>query len=242
MKLSVVIPTLNEEIDLPETLRSIKDLADEVLIIDSGSTDKTLEIAKTYGAKVIHHPFVSFSDTRNFGNEQAKGDWILSIEADVVVPKELAQEILQAIKEDKYSALYIPRLNFIWGKPIRHTDWGPRDDCHIWLYQKGSGKWRSLVHEEFVTQKPIGKLKNFLVHKNYETVNEFIDKIDRYSELATKQKQFFPNWWYLRDFFKRYFYKLGFLDGYHGLFLSYLQSVYYLTLSVKKRLYEETHQ
>jgi len=240
-KLTVVVPTLNEEKDLYKTLESIKTLADEVLVIDSGSIDKTVKIAKTYGAGVIEHPFVSFSDTRNFGDEQAKGDWILSIEADVFVTKELAAEIRQAIESEKFSTYFIPRLNLIWGKPIYHTDWSPQDDCHIWLYQKGSGHWQSLVHEEFKTVKPTGKLKNFLIHQNYETVSEFIDKIDRYSELAVKQKQFFPNWWFLRDFFKRYFYKLGFLDGYHGLFLSYLQAVYYLTLTVKKYSYENSH-
>ncbi|MFZ3069249.1 MAG: glycosyltransferase family 2 protein [Microgenomates group bacterium] len=235
MTLTIVVPTLNEEKDLYKTLSSVKDLADEILVIDSGSTDKTIEIAKNYGARVVNHSFTSFSDTRNFGNDEAKGNWILSIEADVVVSQELGTEIRQAIEENKYSAFYIPRLNLIWGKPIRHTDWGPRDDCHIWLYQKGSGAWQSLVHEEYVTTKPTGKLKNYLVHKNYETISEFIDKVDRYSSLAVKQKNIFPNWWFLRDFFKRYFYKLGFLDGYHGLFLSYLQSVYYLTLTVKNK-------
>lgn len=234
-KLTVVVPTLNEEKDLPETLKSVKDLADEILVVDSGSTDKTIEIAKEFGVIVVRHAFSSFSDTRNFGNEQATGDWILSIEADVVVPQELAAEIRLAIESDKYTAYFIPRLNLIWGKPIRHTDWGPKDDTHIWLYKKGSGVWQSLVHEEFKTSGPVGKLKNYLVHKNYETIFEFIEKINRYSDLAVKQHNSFPNWWFLRDFFKRYFYKLGFLDGYHGLFLSYLQSVYYLTLSVKNK-------
>jgi|WetSurMetagenome_2_1015567.scaffolds.fasta_scaffold19635_2 glycosyltransferase involved in cell wall biosynthesis len=240
MKLTVIIPTLNEEKDLLDTLNSVRDIADEILVIDSGSSDKTVAIAKGFGVKVINHSFVSFSDTRNFGDHKAGGDWILSIEADVTIPQELAQEILQSIKESNFSAFYIPRLNLIWGKPIYHTDWGPQDDCHIWLYRKGSGVWKSLVHEEFITEKPVGRLKNCLVHKNYETVSEFIDKIDRYSDLATMQKQYFPNWWFLRDFCKRYFYKLGFLDGYHGLFLSYLQAVYYLTLSVKKHTYENS--
>lgn len=86
-----------------------------------------------------------------------------------------------------------------------------------------------------IANKPVGKLKNHLVHKNYETISEFIEKINSYSDLAVKQKNVFPNWWFLRDFFKRYFYKLGFLDGYRGLFLSYLQSAYYLTLSVKNK-------
>ena len=206
-------------------------------MIDSGSTDKTIEIAKKFGAKVINHPFKSFSDTRNFGNDQAKGDWILSIEADVIVLARIGSKKFDwQSSQTNTTAYFIPRLNLIWGKPIRHTDWGPKDDCHIWLYKKGSGEWQSLVHEEYVkTKRTVGKLKNYLVHKNYETISEFIEKINRYSDLAVKQHNSFPGWWFLRDFFKRYFYKLGFLDGYHGLFLSYLQSVYYLTLSVKNK-------
>lgn len=240
MNLTIIVPTLNEEKDLADTLRSIKDLANEIIVIDSGSTDRTVEIAKSFGAKVTDHPFISFSDTRNFADRQARGDWILSIEADVTTPPELVQEIRQTIASEKYSAYFIPRLNLIWGKIIHHTDWGPKDDCHIWLYQKGSGAWQGQVHEEFITNRTVGELKNHLLHTNYETISEFIDKIDRYSELATKQKQFFPNWWFIRDFFKRYFYKLGFLDGYHGLFLSYLQAVYYLTLTVKKHTHENS--
>jgi glycosyltransferase involved in cell wall biosynthesis len=239
-KLTVVIPTLNEEKDLPETLKSVKNLADEILVVDSGSTDNTIEISNSYGARVINHPFTSFSDTRNFGDRQAVGDWILSIEADVTVSTELSQEIRQAIESEKLSAYFIPRLNLIWGKPIRHTDWGPKDDTHIWLYQKGSGVWKSLVHEEYVTAKPVGKLKNYLIHKNYETIFEFIEKINRYSDLAVKQKNIYSKWWFVRDFLKRYFYKFGFLDGYRGLFLSYLQSVYYLTLSVKNNTDTQT--
>ena len=240
MKLTIVIPTLNEEKDIYKTLSSIKDLADEILVIDSGSTDKTIDIAKQYGARVENHPFVSFSETRNFGDQEAKGEWVLSIEADVFISPKLAIEIRAALDSEQYSAYFIPRLNLIWGKPIRHTDWGPKDDTHIWLYKKGSGVWKSLVHEEFHTNKPVGKIKNFLVHNNYENISEFIEKLNRYSNLADKQKNKYPWWWFARDFFKRYFYKLGFLDGYHGLFLSYLQAVYYITLSVKNKSHENS--
>ncbi len=234
MNLSVVIPTLNEEKDLPRCLESLKGLADEVIVVDSGSTDKTIEIARRSGARVVNHPFSSYSDTRNFGDSQTKGDWILSIEADVTISTKLKEEILKVIKVDDWVAYYISRVNIIWGAKVLHTDWSPKDDCHIWLYRRGIGEWKNLVHEEYITKRNTGRLKNFLVHHNYETISEFIDKINRYSDLAIKQKNYFPNWWFARDFLKRYFYKLGFLDGYRGLFLSYLQSVYYLTLSVKR--------
>jgi len=234
MALSVIIPTLNEEKDLPRCLDSLKGLAGEIIIIDSGSKDKTLELAKSAKARIINHPFTSFSETRNFGDKQANGEWILSTEADVSISPELAKEISSAIDSSEYDAYYIGRRNFIWGEEVKHSDWGPKDDRHIWLYRKGVGSWQSLVHEEFVTEKRVDELKNYLIHNNYETISEFVDKINKYSDLAIKQKQYFPNWWFIRDFFKRFFYKFGFLDGYRGLFLSYLQAVYYLTLSVKR--------
>ena len=235
MSLTVVIPTLNEEKDLPRTLDSLIGLTKNILVIDSGSTDRTLEIAKKYKAKIVNHPFSSYSDTRNFGNDQAKGGWILSLEADVVVTKKLAQEIKEATNKDVgQSAYYIPRQNIIWGKKIGHTDWGPKDDLHIWLYKKGRGSWQGDVHEEYIVKEgTVGTLKNPLIHYNYETVNEFIGKINNYSSVAVTKGKPFPSYWPLRDFFKRFIYKRGFQDGYHGLFLSYLQAIYYHVLKVK---------
>jgi glycosyltransferase involved in cell wall biosynthesis len=233
-QLTVVIPTLNEESDLAETLTSVTPVATEILVIDSGSQDRTVEIAHQFKAKVISHPFSSFSETRNHADLQAQGDWILSIEADVTVPPELATEILSVLQTNLFDAYYIGRQSIIWGAPVYHADWSPTDDRHIWLYRRGSGRWSGLVHEEYETSGRVGKLKNILVHKNYVTVSEYLDKINRYSDLAIRQKQSFPKWWFLREFFKRYVYKLGFLDGYRGLFLSYLQGVYYLTLMVKR--------
>lgn len=231
--LTVVIPTLNEEQDLPDTLLSLRKLTSDIIVIDSGSTDATVQNAEKFGAKVSHHKFSSFSDTRNFGDKISRGDWILSIEADVTVSPDLSREIKSAIKSDRFDAYFIGRLNKIWGKYIHYTDWGPKDDCHIWLYKKGVGKWVGTVHEEFKTNKRIGRLKNVLRHKNYETVFEYIDKINKFSDLAVKQGKKFPTWCFAYDFCKRYFYKLGFLDGYRGLFLSYLQAVYYITFSIK---------
>lgn len=233
-KITVIVPTLNEEKDLHDCLESVKSLGGEIIVVDSGSTDNTAAIAKRLGAKVVYHAFSSYSETRNFGDGLVRGGWILSIEADVKVPPELAQEIRSAIAKENFDAYLISRVNIIWGKIIKHTDWGPKDDTHIWLYRKGAGEWNSHIHEEYVTQKRVGRLKNYLVHKNYETVSEFIDKLNKYSDLASSQKNYYPDWWFARDFLKRYIYKLGFLDGYRGLFLSYLQAVYFLTLSIKK--------
>ena len=238
MKLTVVIITKNEEQDLPRTLASLA-FADRILVVDSGSTDQTVEVAKKHGAVVIEHPFTSYADQRNFADSQVTDGWTLSLEADVVVSEKLAAEIKNAIKAEDIKAYFIGRINIIWGAPLTVADWGPKDDNHIWLYQKGAGQWQSAVHEQYQTPAQTGQLKNTLLHYNYDTVSEYLDKINRYSDLARTK---IPVSWLagLVDFGKRYFYKLGFLAGYRGLFLSYLQAVYYLTLSVKQRGYTVT--
>ena len=233
MSLTVVIPTLNEASDLPRTLKSLSGLADEILIIDSGSTDDTVFLAEKAGAKVIHHFFKNFADTRNFGDNHASSDWILSIDADVVVTPEASKEIKRVIQDSKFSAYFVGRINIIWNKPILHADWGPKDDCHLRLYRRGSGNWKADVHETFITTRPVGRLKAPLKHYNYASVEEYIEKINHYSEMAALKTDYSSVLAPFKDFFKRYFYKLGFLEGYHGLFLCYLQAIYYTTLRVK---------
>ncbi len=240
MTLTVVIPTLNEEADLPRCLNSVS-FADEILVIDSGSTDRTLEIARKYQAQIIKHPFRDFASQRQEADRYAHGDWILSIDADVEIPLSLAQEIQAILPNTNCTAFKIGRENIIWGKTIWHTDWNPNDDCHIRLYRRGSGKWQSQVHEIYQVSGKIGYLKNHLIHHNYQSVSEFIDKSNRYSTLEA-QKRFQSDvrfsWlkFYsepLKDFSKRFFYKLGFLDGWHGFFLSLLQAMYFLMVNIK---------
>lgn len=231
---TVVIPTLNEERDLPRTLESLKGFADQILIVDSGSKDNTIKIARSHGCKVIFHEFKSFSDTRNFADSQVTTPWILSIEADVVLNPQFIKETHQKIQSGSYDAFFIGRINHIWSKPILHTDWGPRDDCHIFLYKKGVGKWMSRVHEEYKTNSRVGKIITPMTHYNYATISEFFCKIDKYSDLALKSAQKYGFFQPVYEFLKRFIYKKGFLDGYHGLFLSYLQATYHLTLFIKK--------
>lgn len=232
MTLTTVIITKNEEKDLGRTLDSLK-FADETLVVDSNSTDNTREIAKRAGARVIVHQFKSYADQRNFADSQVNSDWVLSLDADVIVTQKLALEIIKAINNKNISAYRIGRINIIWGKPILVADWSPRDDNHIWLYKNGVGRWDSAVHEEYVTSAKTGQLTNNLIHYNYNTVSEYIEKINSYSEIEAG-KNSGVNWLSpLVDFGKRYFYKLGFTAGYRGLFLSYLQAIYFVTLRVK---------
>ncbi len=226
---------------MPACLESINSLGAEALVLDSGSTDKTKEIAKKFRARFETHPFKNFSDQRNYADSLVDTTWILSIEADVTISPLLAKEIKATLPKTDRSAFFIPRLNTIWRKAIWHSDWGPKEDTHIWLYRKGSGSWQSHVHEEYSLAKGTsGKLNNLLIHHNYDTISEFIAKINSYSEYASNQGVSYSFWWGMRDFCKRYIFKLGFLDGYHGFFLCYLQSIYYHTLFVKNYLKKQT--
>jgi (heptosyl)LPS beta-1,4-glucosyltransferase len=246
MPLTVVIPSKNEETDLPRTLSSLS-WADEILVIDTGSQDNTIALAKKAGARVIQETFVNFKQIRNLGDQKAKNDWILSIDADVVVTPELALEIQSVIRNEP-GVYKIGRINIIFGKPILHSDWGPRDDNHIRLYHRSLGSWSGRVHEQFQTKDKVNpkQLKHNLIHYNYETVEEFVDKINFYSDLEIQRRRqrgesfsFVKMIWEAkRDFFKRYIYKLGFLDGDHGFFLAYLQALYYLSVQIK--LYTKT--
>lgn len=245
-KLSVVVITLNEEKDLPRCLGSVRELASEVIVVDSGSTDKTIQIAKKFGARVYFRKFDTYSNQKNFAASKAGGEWILSIDADEEISPELRKEIEDAIYSNEFDAYTIPRKNIIFGRFIRYTRWQPELDRHIWLWKRGKGRWVGDVHEEVEVDGRVGRLKNPKIHYQYETVKEFLDMMNRYSELEASQKvkegvgfsylQVFVQPVY--NFLVRYFYRLGFLDGWRGFVLSYLMAIYHLELWIK--IWEKT--
>lgn len=240
-RLSITVITLNEEKNLPECLDSVKEIANEIVVVDSGSTDRTVEIAKKYGAKVYEREFDNYSNQKNYAVQKATGDWILSLDADEKISPELAKEIREAIKESKFIAYSMPRKNIIFGKFIKYTRWQPEFDRHVWLWKRGRGRWEGEVHEELIADGEVGKLKNAKIHYQYKNVSEFIDMVNRYSELDAGQRvkkgikfsylRFFLDPIY--NFLVRYIYRWGFLDGWRGFVLSYLMAVYHLNLWVK---------
>lgn len=252
-KLSVTIITLNEEKDLMRCLESVRQLADEIVVVDSESTDRTVEIAKKFGAKVFYRKFDNYSNQKNYAAKKAIGDWILSLDADEVIPPELAREINSKISSRggsssggqipnfKFIAYSIPRKNIILGKLIKYTRWQPEFDRHIWLWRKGKGKWVGDVHEEVVVEGKVGRLENAKVHYQHGTVAEFMEMMNRYSELDAAQRvKNGVKFSYFRLFFDpiynfsvRFFYRLGFLDGWRGFVLSCLMAIYHLELWVK---------
>lgn len=237
--LSVTIITLNEEKKIESCLESLQNLDCEIIIVDSGSTDKTLEIGKKYGAKIFFRKFDDFASQKNWAVSKCSNNWIFSIDADEVILKALAEEIKAAVKDNEYSGFLIPRRNFILGGEIKHSRWSP--DKHIWLWKKNKGKWVGEVHEEVVVDGKVGELKIGKIHNQQETVSDFIRDNELYSSILSK-KMFkegirFSLWrlFYdpLYEFVLRFFLKLGFLDGIRGFALAYLMAVYKVTVWIK---------
>ena len=227
MKLSVVVITLNEEKYLEKCLESVKAIADEIVVVDSGSTDKTIEIARRFGANIFTRKFDNYTNQKNFAASKTNGDWILSIDGDEEISQELLAEIREVLKNPLYDAYSMPRKNIIFGQFIKYTRWQPELDRHVWLWKNGLGRWEGSVHEELKIKGKVGKLKSPKVHYQYETVSEFLTMMNKYSEFETRNEN--P----IYHFLVRYFYRLGFLDGWRGFVLSYLMAIYHLEVWVK---------
>lgn len=246
--LSVVISAFNEEKKIGRCIGSVTKWADEVIVVNNSSTDQTGEVAKKLGAKVFrrtNNPMLNIN--KNWGFTKAAGDWILNLDADEEVPGELAAEIEEKIKRDQNAGgsgavgYWIPRKNIIFGRFIEHGLWWP--DRHLRLFKKDLGKFPCKhVHEYLEVQGKTETLTTPFVHYNYETVSQFIRKMDTiYTEnevgnLIASGYQFawhdairFP----VSDFLKVYFAQQGYKDGLHGFVLSLLQAFYSFVVFVK---------
>lgn len=238
-RLTVTIITLNEERNLQRCLDSLRGLNAEIVLVDSGSTDKTLEIARNYSAKTYFRKFDNFANQKNFALSKAEGEWILSVDADEEITIDLAKEIKEKIKDSQYAGYLIQRRNFIFGKEIKHSRWSP--DKHIWLWRKGFGKWIGEVHEEVVVNGKVGDLKNSKIHYSHETLSGLMDSNNFYSTLLAQSmfkdgvifSLFKMFWSAFFEFSIRFFYKLGFLDGWRGFTLAYLMAIYQLMVWIK---------
>ncbi len=237
--ISATIITLNEQEKIGKALGSLKGLAQEVIVVDSGSDDSTLSICKDFKVQIFIRKFDNFANQKNYALSKTKGDWIISLDADEEISPALANEIREAIKSSEYAAYLIPRRNFILGAEIKYSRWSP--DRHIWLWKKNSGKWVGGVHEEVVVSGKIGKLVHSKIHNSHKTLNEFIETNNLYSSLEAenwiKNNKKFSAWNMFSDalleFFLRFLYKKGFLDGSKGFALAYMMGIYKLTVWIK---------
>ena len=221
--LSVVIITLNAADKLEACLQSV-DFADEIFIVDSGSSDNTLEIANNHQARIIKQEWLGYGKQKRFATEQAAHDWILSIDADEQVSDELRASLQEAMKSPGYQAYQMSRRNRFMGRWLGHGEGYP--DLSLRLYNRNYANWsEDPVHEKVVTQAPVGRLKGDLLHESESSIAEYLEKQNSYTTLQAetlyaKGKHsgavkiiLSP----LFRFIKFYFLRLGILDGIPGL-------------------------
>lgn len=244
LKLSVYVITYNEENKIRDCLESVK-WADEIVIVDSFSTDKTIEICREYTDKIFFVKFEGFGKLRNTALEFTSYDWVLSVDADERVTEELKNEILTKLTVGPDAdAYFIPRKSHFLGYWVKHCGWYP-DYRQPQFFNKKKMKYdeNQIVHEGFklATGSKISKMKGHILQYPFISLQEFFNKMDKYSTLKAKQmfnenKKFYLYQLILHPllcFIRMYFVKLGFLDGSVGLILSLLYSYYTLLKYVK---------
>lgn len=247
-KISAVIITKNEEKNIAGCLKSLQGIADEIIVVDSFSTDRTKEICLEYGARFEVRTFTDYSDQKNFGNNLAQFPFIFSIDADEHVSEELKTSILEIKKSDGKSVYQVNRLTNYCGHWIRHSGWYP--DAKLRLWRKGDAEWKGNVHETLVVAEGVQTkaLHGDLLHYSFPNIATHVDRLNRYTDMMAQQMLdqgkkanifkiiFSP----IFDFLKKYFLQGGILDGYYG-FVICIMSAYYRFLKYIKlrRLYEK---
>jgi glycosyltransferase involved in cell wall biosynthesis len=237
-RLTAVVLTKNEEQKIKRCLQSL-DWVDEILVIDDSSTDRTVELAKRMRAKVERHRLTTFSEQRNWALGRVKTEWVLFVDADEEVTPELAAEMKTAIKDARFVGYRFPRKNLIFGKWIEHTGWYP--DYQLHLFRTKKGRYVRSVHEQVEIEGTVGDLHQSLLHYNYDSIDQYLSKLARYTELAAKSRlaageKF--DWQQAiskptGEFLRRYLAEEGFKDGIHGLALSLLQAFSELIVVLK---------
>ena len=234
MSLSVVIITLNEEANLARTLASVA-WADEIIVLDSGSTDRTREVAESFHARFFVEPWKGFAAQKNSALEQATCDWVLSLDADEEVEPALAEEIQAVLAANaSVGGYWVPRKNFFLGRWIKHGGFYP--DPKLRLFRRGAGNFEDrLVHEDLKLAGATASLKNNLLHHAYPTLASYLEHMNRYSSLgaemvaATRPQGFSLIDIVLRPkftFLYNYVLRGGFLDGREGLLLHAYHATY----------------
>jgi len=231
-QLSVVIITLNEAHNIRRCIESVT-FADEIVVVDSGSTDNTVEIAKGYTNSVYHQDWLGFGPQKNQAISKATHEWVLVIDADEVVGDKLAQSIKSAIHINQHNiAFSIQRQSFFCGRLIKYGDW--RDDWVLRLFRPSEAKFSAaLIHESLVCSGKVKKLSGMLTHYTQASLSASLTKMNAYSDLNAKcllAKNKSPGictalmhyWW---TFLRGYVFKCGFLDGRHGFLLAQLSAL-----------------
>jgi hypothetical protein len=222
-RFTAILLTLNEEPNLPRALGSLEGIADEVVLVDSGSTDRTLEIAAQRGARVIVRKWTDYSSQRNFAAAQASHDWILTIDADEELSGELRKSLADwKQSEARYAGYQVARLANYLGRWIHYSGWYP--DLNVRLYHRERARYKGAVHERMMVDGPLGLLEGDLLHYAYPAAEEHAAKVEAYSSLAAAQlfeggrrqwrvAMIFAAPWAL---LRAYVFQQGFRDGAQG--------------------------
>lgn len=241
MRLSVIIITKNEEKNIKVCLDSIA-WADEIIVLDSGSTDATVPICKQYTDKVYETDWIGFGHQKNRALKYASGDWVLSLDADEWITPELKAEILMAIQNPgSYVAFEIPRLSSYCGQYMRHSGWWP--DRVTRLCKRGKAQFsEQLIHERMIVNGSVGRLSNHIMHTSFKDLEHVLTKLNRYStdnadlllsegEKSSLLKAILHGLW---SFIHTYIVRAGFLDGRMGFILavSNAEGTYYKYLKL----------
>jgi glycosyltransferase involved in cell wall biosynthesis len=242
MKIAATIITLNEERNIARAIESLR-CCDQIIVLDSGSTDRTVELASRFGAVVMEGSWPGYASQKNRAAEYAEHDWILSLDADEALSEALEGEIWSLKKlGPAYDGYTMPRLAQYMGRWILHSGWYP--DRKIRLYNRTKGKWvGDFVHESVKVEGRVGHLESNLLHFTCESLSEHLRTLDRYTTLAAEELVFRkakiglgnlildPAWTFVRS----YFLQRGFLDGPEGLTIAHMAAIYTFLKYAKAR-------
>ena len=235
MNISVVIIAKNEAHIIANTLQSLEGVINDIVVVDSGSTDKTIQICKQFNATVIETGWDGYGINKNKGITAAKNDWVLSLDADEAIDGELKEALLQLTLQDDTEVFNIRFRNFFCNKWIRFGEWG--FDTHIRLFNRNKVHWNNAaVHENLVfpNEVKITMLKGNILHYTVQNRQEYADKTDTYARMnakkyfdAGKRSNFFKQYLSpLFAFLQHYIFRLGFLDGREGFIIARTTSYY----------------
>ena len=233
--------TFNNARTVEMALRSVTNWASEIIVVDSFSTDDTLEIVKRYASLFEQRAWPGFRDQYNYCISKAKNDWVIFLDADEEISPELAAEIEQRLEQDdgRCDGYIAHRRNYYLGRWIMHGGWVP--DCEIRLFKKSQGSFEGALHANVKVRGTVGELRNYYYHYNYQDIADQIDTINRYSETAARDmreegRRFSWIDLLLRPpirFLKEYMFKKGFLDGFPGLVIA-VSTMYYVFVKYAK--------
>ena len=231
--ISAVLITYNEESDLPRALASLAGVADELVVVDSGSTDRTCEIAREAGARVLRRPFDQYDQQKNFATSQAAHDWVLALDADEALSPELQASLAAWKQQEPAQIAYqtATRSNYLGGW-IRHSGWYP--EYRIRFYRRDRAHWVGALHESVRADGPVGKLNGDLLHYTMASVAEHYAKMEVYTNRAAEdlyargRRRWRGAMWVAAPWtlVQRFLLQLGFLDRYRGAVIAWTSARY----------------